>query len=47
MVASEVLRTVRGMQNRMSMLLGRADEARLQAADTELPAVVSMLPRRR
>ena len=46
-VASEVLKTVRATQDRMSMLLGRADEERLQAGETERPAVVSMLPRRR
>ena len=46
-VASEVLKLVRGTQKRMSTLLGRADEARLQATEAEQPAVVSMLPRRR
>jgi len=46
-VASEVLKSVRTTQNRMSMLLGRADEERLQAGESERPAVVSMLPRRR
>ncbi len=45
--ASEVLKMVRGTQKRMSMLLGRADEARLQATEADQPAVVSMLPRRR
>ena len=46
-VASEVLKLVGGTQERMSLLLGMADSARLQSEELESSAVVSMLPRRR
>jgi diguanylate cyclase (GGDEF)-like protein len=46
-VASEVLKLVTGTPERMALLLGVADSARLQNEELESSAVVSMLPRRR